>query len=61
MKAVRRREILVYQLQKLFGNISGDITAKWWIKPYDVPIAASPYCSSTIKLGRKKTQKAAST
>ena len=36
MKAVRRREILVLQLQKLFGNISGNITAEWWIKQYDV-------------------------
>ena len=31
--------MLVQQLQKLFGNISGDITAEWWIKPYDVPTA----------------------
>ena len=38
MKAVRR-EMLVQQLQKLFGNINGDITTEQWIKPYDVPTA----------------------
>ena len=38
MKAVRKREMLVLQLQKPFDNISGDITAEWWIKPYDVPL-----------------------
>ena len=35
-KAVTRREILVLQLQKLFGNISGNITAEWWVKRYHV-------------------------
>ena len=31
--------MLAQQLQKLLGNISGDITGEWWIKSYDVPTA----------------------
>ena len=42
------RETLIQQLQKLFGNISGDITTEWWIKLYNVPTALL-YCFKCVQ------------